>query len=78
MSILSFDEIKSIRDMLREDNKERFLMKVSYLILGVVLYLSVAILFAKYELYSSQPFNLILETEIVSAEIAIRSSTRNE
>src|SRR3989338_3130003 len=73
MNIISFEEIKAIRDMLKGNNKERSLMLISFFILGIITYITVAVLFAKYNIYSLPPFNLILNTGLVSLEIAKNS-----
>ena|SRR3989338_9355610 len=73
MSIISFEEIKAIRYMLKGNNKERSLMLISFFILGIITYITVAVLFAKYDIYSLPPFNLILDTGLVSLEIAKNS-----
>ena len=70
MSIPSFDEIKSIMDILKGDNKERSLIKVSYIILAVILYVTLAILLTRYELYSLTPFKFLFETKVIPEEIA--------
>ncbi len=70
MSILSFDEIRSIRDMLKGKNKEHSLMTIAYLILGADFYLVTAILFSRYDWYSLPPFNFVLKMESLSVEIA--------
>ncbi|MEK7534294.1 MAG: hypothetical protein AAB600_03045 [Patescibacteria group bacterium] len=70
MSIPSFGEIKSIMEILKGDNEEGTLIKVSYIIFGVILYVALAILFTRHELYLLTPFNLLLETGIIPVEIA--------
>ncbi len=70
MSIPSFGEIKSIMEILKGDNEERSLIKVSYVIFGVILYVGLVILFTHYKLYSLTPFNLLLETGVIPVEIA--------
>lgn len=69
MSTPSISEIKFLLETIKSNAIDQRLMNVTYIILSVILYFLVAISFDYLNLYTQNPFNLLVKTKILPLDV---------